>query len=53
MQGEDMKRKVILDEEEKEILKSVHRGEFKRIKNFEERKKQLEYAAYKHGMVKK
>lgn len=48
-----MKRKIILEEEEKQILKSFNKGNFKRVNNFEDRKKQLQHSAYKHGMVKK
>lgn len=34
-----------LDQEEKEIMESVERGEWKRVANFEEEKKKAESAA--------
>lgn len=38
---------LVLDDEEKEIIDSIERGEWKRVKNFEARKKELEAAAHR------
>lgn len=41
-----MKRKIILDKEEQQILKDFERGDFKRVSNFQKEKKELEEAAH-------
>ena len=40
-----MKKKIKLDQEEKQILEDFERGKFKRIPNFKREKKELENAA--------
>ena len=41
-------KNLVLDEEEQEIEDALERGEYKHVKNFEARKKELQEAAKRH-----
>lgn len=49
----DPYKNLVLDEEEQEIEAALERGEYVKVENFEERKKEIEEAAKRHIELQK